>query len=195
MRSISLSHTILFGPLFVLAAGCAASTPPMSTATPASASVASNDRRPPTPHRLLVKISRPEGGATLASTSAILPENRELSFETKSGPEHAEARLVVDVERHAGEGKGPYVVRVEWDEKTPDGRTVRWAPTLAVNEGTKSTAVVDWGSGDGRLLELELGTAETPGAPVASEGGATSTAPSAMLEARAATAPAAEAVP
>jgi len=233
MRSITMPLAVslplaLSVPLFMLA-GCSTTAPMakvgVSTATlPAQGMSEHHDA---TPHHLSVKISRPEGGAPIASTSAILPENRELSFETSSGTDRAEARLVVDVERHRQTADSPYVVRVEWKEKTLDGRVVEWSPTLAVRAGTKATAVVDWGNGDGRVLELELedlpgqagapadapadrppaisdqaapgeqgvavGVVPSTAVPASAE--ATAEGPSAMLDGRAATTPAAEAVP
>ena len=58
-------------------------------------------------------------------------------------------------------------MRVQWDERSADGRVVRWAPTVALREGVKSTATIEFGGGDGRRLDIALDPESGSGAEVA----------------------------
>jgi hypothetical protein len=91
--------------------------------------------------------------ATLASTELALEPLRPVGFETFQRGSDAASKLRLRVEPH---GEKSYAVAVDWDEVTPEGRHVRWAPTLAIAPGAKGEAEVVWAEGQGRRIELRL---------------------------------------
>lgn len=91
--------------------------------------------------------------ATLASTELAVEPLRPVAFQTSQRGSEAVSKLGLRVEPH---GELAYAVAVDWDEVTPEGRHVRWAPTLAIAPGAKGEAEVVWAEGQGRRIELRL---------------------------------------
>jgi hypothetical protein len=158
--------------LVALSTGCASTTPgdvrcAASNARATSAGVGVTRAPVESAHRLLVTIRKSAGGEALASTSATLADGRDVELRTSNAMDHGEARLVVGVEHRGPDARGPYLVRVEWEESSADGRKLRWSPTVAMREGAQSSATVELGGGDGRRLDVTLDPEAPPGAEVA----------------------------
>ena len=115
-------------------------------------------RREPQRVSLDVRVTKLGGGEALAVTRGDIETDNTVVFNThRPGEGGSEAKLSVEVDPRA---KGTYAVTMRWDETTAEGRTVSWAPVLAVAEGAEATAEISWAEGEGRRVFLKLKRAE-----------------------------------
>jgi hypothetical protein len=109
-----------------------------------------------------VKVARLGGAEALAVTRGDIETDRPFEFRTHRQGEIGDAELGVEV---VARSEAFYAVKLKWSETTPDGRSVRWSPTLAVQEAVESQAEIAWTDGDGRRITVKL---TRPGSPPAS---------------------------
>lgn len=110
-------------------------------------------RRAPEQVAIEVRVTKLGGGEALAVSRGDIETDNPVIFQTNRSGEVGEAKLSLEVEPR---GKGVYAVAMRWDETTAEGRSVSWAPTLAVSEDTESQAEIAWSDGDGRRVTLKV---------------------------------------
>jgi hypothetical protein len=123
---------------------------------------------PPPPHQtaprgeppVLVEyeIARVDAGhAVLLGGESELGLGHGATVESK--PAHGVA-AVLRLGAERGDG-GRMLVNVDWEERSDDGRTIHWRPTLSLSPDKVGAAKLDLGGGDGRVLTLRV---RAPGA-------------------------------
>jgi hypothetical protein len=121
-------------------------------------------RRAPEQVTVDLRVTRIGGGEALAVTRGDIETDTPVIFHTNRSGEPGEAKLSLEVEPR---GRGVYAVAMRWDETTADGRSISWAPTLAVSDEAESQAEIAWSDGDGRRVTLKLSRKARPDAEVA----------------------------
>jgi len=91
-----------------------------------------------------------EPSAALSGDMTIAA-HRSSSFERSN----RDGRIELTLKVHPRED-GDVLLKVHWRERTQDGESIEWSPTVLAKRGTPATAKIDWQGGGGRTLELTV---------------------------------------